>query len=254
MSLSISNSHRQVSFGRRKRPREAKRRFKQINLNPISSHCFNEVIEARHQSIDHKLLRKIEKRPGFVYLFAQTLKDALPHFDNNNYGHLFAAAAAVHYTTDSGKKGKATVFYENADKNHPMPWQSVFRHEGGHHFDQMFDDIAGCNLVDTDSFQKALSEDRKLSSEKGHLEKLKKLCKKKEFVEILDRYNHYVKESDFKPKERKGQELFAEICAMLNGGSEAEAQCKGFDKFYREAFPNTVEYVKKFLWLLGKRG
>ncbi len=151
------------------------------------------------------------------------------------------------FDTTSGISMKGTIgLFEKPTVNPPADISSV-RHETGHELDKLFNKVIGIDFTKTKGYTEAYLKDL------ANLpENLKKYRKK---IEGVNDYIDYITQGSTKKTATSigKSESFADFFATLNGGSTAEKFSKGMDELYRKVFPNTVAYVQKLLWFLGKR-
>jgi len=198
------------------------------------------------ESIDGRILKQIIKGQNLKYKLAQKTSDVYSHLKGVTprgwpEGKTWDNAGALSYG------GKVGLFEKPVDSSRAKPKSNTIRHETGHELDKVFRKNIGIRFIETKGFTYAYLKDIK------NLPENMKNCKAKP-KEIDSAINYQIQGSTPQHATEAGKsEAFAETFAMLNGGSAQEAYVKGMDKFYKKAFPNTIEYVKKLLYLMGKR-
>lgn len=120
---------------------------------------------------------------------------------------------------------------------------NVVRHEMGHRIDSSFYYKIGEFFTNTKGYQEVYSND------------LEGIGKKLDMYELsCDDLSYMLQGST--PKKLSGggkSESFAEIYAMLRGGSMANNNIIGIDEIMPDIFPKTVAYVRKLLWFMGDK-
>jgi len=261
MSVGISNNYMNIqekpAFCGTKANKLAnkwRRELKHIDLtpgSPISDAFVKEMAQGIESLgiVGKKIINpRTVKLKELKYKLAQKTSDAFPElkklqprgwpkdltWDNNSCIH-------------RGGGKRLIGLFEKPIGIQPQASISSVRHDTSHELDEMFHKICGDNFTDTKGFTRAYLGDIKNSTIN-----IRKYGKK---VKNADHYINYLIQGStfYKATEGGKKETFAEIFAMLNGGSAQEEFSKGMDKLYKQVFPNTVAYVEKLLGLLGKR-
>jgi hypothetical protein len=205
-----------------------------INGSNVSDSFIEEVRKSfGEESIDSQVKKAIQDTQKLIIGVAENVKQVFPRKDREwGYSYLKDDSAWL-------------LFFENKDSNHKFDLSSITRHEFGHHADFMFRKTCGCDYTDQQGFSEIYLKDKnKLKNNKKAM--LKEFCEDWEKALYLSEY--YVEGKGYKVPALGGKwETFAEIFAMLNGGSGGESRCKGMDDFYKAAFPKVVADVKKLL-------
>jgi len=232
------NGVQNISFGKIK----AKKHIVQHPNSPVSPEFIREMSEGIESlgTVGEKVIKKEKLK----FHLAQKTSGAFPEL---KYTHPRGWSTGKTYDNVPALSSPKGIGLFEKPINQRKAGISDIRHEVGHKLHRMFNKIIGCEFIDTQGFTDVYLKDMQNFSEK-----LKKYGKK---VKDADFYmNYLVQESTRTNATKVGKrEAFTEICAKLYGGSVLETYSKGMDKLIDKCFPNTVEYVKKFLWLMGKR-
>jgi len=245
MSIGISNNQKNLSFGALQ-SQKWKRVLKYIELTPSSpvSDAFVKEMASGIESIDGRVLRQILKVQNLKFKLAQKTSDAFPYLKG-----LQPRGWPKDKTWDNvgalSQGGKIGLFEKPIGE--PTPSINAVRHEAGHELLRSFKKVINVDFDDTKGYTQAyLTDISKL------YENMKKYGKKVKYADFC--INYVVQGSTPKNPTKGGKnEAFAEIFAMLNGGSNQERDFKGMDKLYKQVFPETTAYVEKLLYLMGKR-
>jgi len=244
MSVGISNNYANLQKNERKISFEGKiNARKYIELTPGSpvSDAFVKEMAQGLESIDGRILKHVTKDGNFKMKLAQKTTDAFPALKG-----LPAPGYPKGYTVDSAPamsmgEGLTGFFEKPINQEKPTPVSIV--HEIGHELDNLFKK----RFTGTEGFTEVYLKDIQ-----NLPENMKRYSKK---VENADSYINYVIQgsTSHNATARGKGEAFAELFAMLNGGSVQEDYSKGMDKLYKQVFSNTTAYVEKLLYLMGKR-
>lgn len=253
MTVAVSNNYQNISFKGFEKPRgERVLYIHHINNSDVSDSFVDEFVKIYSKSgINPRIKRKIEKIQNLAIGFAKDYSEALPDEKNPNTENLVSTAISVNFQ----KNRKYIIFLENPEcqkiKGFKRDIAASYRHEMGHHADYIGLKLIGMNFSETEGFKKAFLREKKSLIPSSRFALTAKYCKKNMF-RALDRCK-YVIDGIGSADPTGKRETFAEIFAMLNGGSSGESLCKGMDKIFKKAFPETVAHVQKLLYLLGKR-
>lgn len=258
MSVGISNNYvniqNQPVFCGSKAMKQAnkwRRELKHIDLIPNSpvSDAFVKERAGNIQSLD--IVGKKIIKPEFIkqrelrFSLAQKTSDIYPELKGITprgwpEGRTWDNCGAISRGGEIGLFEKPIALQRQASI-------SSVRHEIGHELNRLFKKVIGIEFKETKGYTEAYMKDIA-----DLPENFRKYGKK---VRGADHYINYIVQGSTPQKatEAGKREAFAEIFAMLNGGSKIEEYAKGMDKLYKKVFPNTTAYVEKLLWLLGKR-
>lgn len=216
-----------------------------INNSPVSDVFIKEVEQGLESPIDSKVEKNIHRAQGLNIGIAENIT----HIDSSIKTESIITGTTVKlgFSPEHNYSNWICLFENPQIKNRPNVTNTV-RHELGHQTHEMFEKLIGSDLTETKSFTEAYLKDKNILASCDKYDLIRKYFKNN--LMALFSYNYYVEGNGARSAKC---ETFAEIFAMLNGGSGAEAQHKGFDKLYKKVFPNTVAYVEKLLYLLGKR-
>jgi len=252
MSLEISNNQKNLSFSGLKTG--INKNIVLCRKSPVSD-AFIKEMSAGIDSIDERVLKQIVKGQNLEYVLAKRIAGLFPQFKRkhpkgwgkgrtqNNVGAVSAGGIIGLF--------EAPIIPKTCRKDFSADYIRAkvedVRHETGHELHRMFEKITGVDFTNTKGYTEAYLKDIK------NLPKNIKNCKAKQ--ENIDFATDYQIQGSTPEKatEIGKQETFAELFAMLNGGSGAEKYEKGMDKIYKQLFPDTVAYVEKLLYLMGKR-
>ncbi|HBG49884.1 MAG TPA: hypothetical protein DDW90_10375 [Cyanobacteria bacterium UBA9971] len=255
MSVGTSNNYMNIQENptfcgsRTKKWAKKEQKFlKYIELTPNSpvSDTFEKEMIQGIKFVDESVLKQVAKDGNLKMKLAQKATDAFPDLDKS---FVFADGRTWDECPSISRGTGLTGYFEKPlGYNHPKPSSNHVVHEIGHELDKLFIKIFGDRFVNTKGFTEVYLKDiAKLP------ENLKKYSKKIT-AETSDRLDYLIQGSTPRNITKRGKiEAFAEIFAMLNGGSAQEARLKGIDKLYKKVFPNTTAYIEKLLRLLGKR-
>jgi len=247
MSVEISNNNAIFQRNERKISFEGINARKYIDLfsnSPVSDAFVKEMA----QGIESMGIvgQKTIKGQNLRYKIAQKTSDIFPEL-KGHHPEGWPEGTTVDNAPGFSAVGFIALFEKPIDQ--PKPNITLVRHETLHGLDSLFGKIFKGNefFTDTKGFTKAYLKDIK-----NLPENMKKYGKK---VKDADTYiNYLIQGSNPQKANTQGKrEAFAVIGAKLNGGSDQEKLSKGMDKLIDKVFPNTVAYVEKLLWLLGKR-
>ena len=252
MSVEISNNQKNLSFSGLQ-PQKWKRALKYIDLTP-NSPVSDAFVKEMAQGIASAGItgQKTIKGQKTRFVLAQKASDICPDLKGRKCpgwpeGTTWDNTPALCYE-------KTVGFLEK-----PVGGQKVdigdVRHEVGHQLDNLFETIT------TKSGRKRPGA--LFTATKGYTEAYLKDIKN--LPENMKKYGEKVKDADFfmdyiiqkstpkKADDYAKKEAFAEIYADFNGGGYQETASKGMAELHRQVFPNTVAYIEKLLYLMGKR-
>lgn len=243
MLSGISKNHRNIAFGRNNS--DVVRIYKSPNTNVSDKFTKGIMQTFQKQPVDPKIRRVIERIQNPIICLVENIQQILPNMKKT--------PGVFQWGLSSYKPNKPAylVLFENKEARERPDPSAVIRHEFGHHADFMFRKFTGSHFSETSGLAEVITADKKaINGNKTML--LRGCCPDMgRAVTVSNYFTEGLSCTGLSAPER--EELFADIFAKECGGSAGEELCKGMDTFYEKAFPNTVEYVKKLLWLLGKR-
>lgn len=249
MSIGISNTQKNLSFSglqAKGLAGKGKRMMKYIELTPGSpvSDAFVKEMSTGIESVDGRVLKQIITGQDLKFNLAQKYTDISPDLKGVT-PRGWPKGTTWDNVASGSENGKIILCEKPIDQ--PLPTVSTIRHEIGHELHKLFKKVTGFDFINTESYTQTYLKDIKNLPEN--------MQKYGNRVEDSQFYMNYVTQGSTPKKaiERGKREAFAEIFAKLNGGSDQETFSKGMDELYQKVFPNTVAYVEKLLYLLGKR-
>lgn len=263
MSVGISNNTQNISFSglqAKGLAQKGKRMMKYIEFthgSPVSDTFVKEMSDGIH-SIDERVLKQIIRVQNLKVKLAEKCSDAFPEL-KGLHPRGWPEGETWDNVCNISMNGRIGLFEHPIDHNQP-PSTAKIRHEFGHELHRAFQKVIGVDFINTAGYTQAYLKD--ITNLPKSIEDLKI----KEIPEILRKsfstpdglntYKDWLKEAiqyqvqgstPDKATEAGKQETFAEVFALLTGKYE------NLFKPYEVLFPNTITYVEKLLYLMGKR-